>query len=96
MGTYSRNEKEYNLLNGSYKIPELASVFVNKLGVGHYKFIKGYEVEVGDELYKQDGTWEEVTSAARQSSATTFYSLDVEDIDTYFSSDILVHNLPKK
>ena len=85
VGTYS-----------SYKIPELASVFVNKLGVGHYKFIKGYEVEVGDELYKQDGTWEEVTSAARQSSATTFYSLDVEDIDTYFSSDILVHNLPKK
>tara|TARA_Y100000592_G_scaffold14166_1_gene20114 strand:- start:10780 stop:12288 length:1509 start_codon:yes stop_codon:yes gene_type:complete len=96
VGTYSRNEKEYNLLNGSIKIPELASIFVNKLGVGHYKFIKGYEVEVGDELYKHDGSWVEVTSAARQSSATTFYSLDVEDIDTYFSSDILVHNLPKK
>ena len=27
---------------------------------------------------------------------TTFYSLDVEDIDTYFSSDILVHNLQSK
>ncbi len=96
VGTYSRSENEWALINNNYKIPELASVFVNKLGVGNYKFIKGYETEIGDELYKQDGTWEEVTSATRQSSATTFYSLDVEDIDTYFSSDILVHNLPKK
>ena len=96
VGTYSRNENEWVHINNNYKIPELASIFVNKLGVGHYKFIKGYETEIGDELYKQDGTWEEVTAAVRKSSATTFYSLDVEDIDTYFSSDILVHNLPKK
>ena len=96
MGGYSRTENEWVHINNNYRIPELASIFVNKLGVGLYKFIKGYETEIGDELYRHDGTWEEVTSVTRESSPVTFYSLDVEDIDTYFSSDILVHNLPKK
>ena len=54
------------------------------------------KLEATKQKIKQDGTWEEVTAAVRKSSATTFYSLDVEDTDTYFSSDILVHNLPKK
>ena len=80
VGGYSRTENEWVHINNNYRIPELASIFVNKLGVGLYKFIKGYETEIGDELYRHDGTWEEVTSVNRKSSPVTFYSLDVEDI----------------
>ena len=51
-----------------------------------------------DRMFDKDGNQIEVVSVQDNflGSEATFYSLDVEDVDTYFSSDILVHNLPKK
>ena len=36
------------------------------------------------------------TAKTENSGDVTWYSLDVEDIDTYFQSNILVHNIPPK
>ena len=49
-------------------------------------------------MFDKDGNQIEVVSVQDNflGSEATFYSLDVEDVDTYFSSDILVHNIPKK
>ena len=57
---------------------------------------KASEISVGNYLLQGDGTELEVTSLTEEVATTTFYSLDVEDIDTYFQSDILVHNIPKR
>ena len=53
------------------------------LSVGKY-FLNSSEEEV------------EITSISEVSESVKQYSLDVEDIDTYFQSDIVVHNLPPK
>ena len=53
------------------------------LSVGNY-FLNSSEQEV------------EITSISEVSESVKQYSLDVEDIDTYFQSDIVVHNLPPK
>ena len=47
-------------------------------------------------LLDKDGNEVEITSISEVAQEETFYSLDVEDIDTYFTSDILVHNIPPK
>ena len=65
-------------------------------GLNYYQFRKGYEINPDDKLFDKDGNWITVTSVEEKYLTETFYSLNVEDIDTYFSSDILVHNLPKK
>jgi len=54
------------------------------------------EMSVGDYLLDKDGNEVEITSKTEVAQEETFYSLDVEDIDTYFTSDILVHNIPPK
>ena len=92
----SQNHNLYYLVNNTYKVPQLGTVFVDRLGLGVFQFVKGYQLQNGDKLFNQDGSWIEITSVSEVNQNQTFYSLDVEDIDTYFSSDILVHNLPKK
>ena len=52
------------------------------------------DISVGDYFLDKDGNEVEVTSKSEVAQEETFYSLDVEDIDTYFTSDILVHNIP--
>ena len=86
----------YYLINGTYKIPQLAAVYLDRGGLNYYQFRKGYEINPDDKLFDKDGNWITVTSVEEKYLTETFYSLNVEDIDTYFSSDILVHNLPKK
>lgn len=86
----------YYLINDTYKIPQLAGVYMDRGGLGYFQFRKGYEVEVDDKLFDKDGNWIEVTAVEEKYLTETFYSLNVEDIDTYFTSDILVHNLPRK
>ena len=63
---------------------------------GNWTWKKTRDISVGDYLLQGDGTELEVTSLTEEAATTTFYSLDVEDIDTYFQSDILVHNIPKR
>jgi len=53
-------------------------------------------MSTGDYLLDKDGNEVEITSISEVAQEETFYSLDVEDIDTYFTSDILVHNIPPK
>ena len=55
---------------------------------------KPTDIAVGDYFLDKDGNEVEVTSITEVAQEETFYSLDVEDIDTYFTSDILVHNIP--
>ena len=50
----------------------------------------------GSVVLDQDGNEVEITSISEVLESETFYSLNVEDIDTYFQSEILVHNLPPK
>ena len=93
----------YMLVNGSIKIPYSDQAMHTKeynillrletlrvlekpdegLSVGNY-FLNSSEEEV------------EITSISEVSESVKQYSLDVEDIDTYFQSDIVVHNLPPK
>ena len=99
--TYQEDYYGYYLLNGSIKVPVMkqammkgARYFVKQLGT--WSWVKPTDISVGDYLFDKDGNEVEITSKTEVAQEETFYSLDVEDIDTYFSSDILVHNLPKK
>ncbi len=82
----------------SYFLHQLGSVFAFDSGSDNYRFIQPFDLEVGDKLFDKDGS--EITIISKDENYTgtvkTFYSLDVEDIDTYFTSDILVHNIPGK
>lgn len=97
----SQDERsEYYLLNGTKKLSKMNSVssdsnyFVKSGGTWSWK--KTSDISIGDYLLQGDGTELEVTSLTEETGTIAFYSLDVEDIDTYFQSDILVHNLPKR
>ena len=68
--------------------------FVKRSGTWSWK--RPRDINVGDYLLQEDNTELEVTSISEETGTKTFYSLDVEDIDTYFQSDILVHNIPGK
>ena len=84
--------------NKEYKRHQLSSTFVFDSGSDSYRFIPTWMLEAGDRMFDKDGN--EITIVSKEEvvleNPITFYSLDVEDIDTYFSSDILVHNLPSK
>jgi len=95
--TFSDESYGYTLVNGSIKMAR------NKVG-GKYFLKQGStwtwkmpdEMSIGDYLLDKDGNELEITSISEVAQEETFYSLDVEDIDTYFTSDILVHNIPPK
>ena len=100
-----KNEAEssfYYTISGSnnkeYKRHQLSSTFIFDSGSDDYRFIPTWNLEPGDRMFDKDGN--EITIVSKEEvvleNPATFYALDVEDIDTYFSSDILVHNLPLK
>ena len=99
VGTTSDEISDYYLLNGTKKLSKANSehsdsdYFIKSGTTWGWKRVS--DIVVGDYLLQGDGTELEVTSLTEESGETTFYSLDVEDIDTYFQSDILVHNIPK-
>ena len=91
----------YYLINGSIKAPynvqqvsDDVRYFVKQSGT--WSWITPESIEVGDYFLDTDGTEVEVTSITENSGDTIWFSLDVEDIDTYFQSNILVHNIPPK
>ena len=91
----------YYLINGSIKAPYNPNqlnndvrYFVKKSGT--WAWHTADELVVGDYLLDPDGNETEITSITENSGDTTWYALDVEDIDTYFQSNILVHNIPPK
>jgi len=91
----------YYLINGSIKAPYNPNqlnndvrYFVKKSGT--WAWHSADELAVGDYLLDSDGNEVEITSKTENSGDVTWYSLDVEDIDTYFQSNILVHNIPPK
>jgi hypothetical protein len=83
---------QYYLINDEFKIGEGGSLFV-KSG-SEYSFNLPADVETGMKLLNSSEEEINIDSISLVSEKTTFYSLDVEEIDTYFGSDILVHNLP--
>ena len=91
----------YYLVNGSIKVPattqikyESAKYFVKSSGTWGWKKVS--EISNGDYFLNSSEDEVEITSKAAITGSETFYALDVEDIDTYFQSDILVHNIPGK
>ena len=97
----SREFYGYYLINGSIKVP-----FSNQtVQEGNKYFVKSgdtwswqkpSQIEVGEYFLNSSGTEVEITSKTLVSQEETFYGLNVEDIDTYFQSNILVHNIPPK
>ena len=83
---------QYYLINSSYKIGTGATLFV-KSG-SEYSFKMPEYVETGMKILSSSVEEINIDSISLVNEKTTFYSLDVEEIDTYFGSDILVHNLP--
>lgn len=90
----------YYLVNGSIKVPastqlmsdNSAKYFVKSDGSWGWKKVS--EISTGDYFLNSSEDEVEITSKTEVTASETFYSLDVEDIDTYFQSDILVHNIP--
>jgi len=99
--TFNSNHFGHYLVNNSIKIPVMnqslmkGSRYFLKQG-SNWTFAKPSEISVGDYLFDKDGNEVEITSVSEVGEDNTFYSLDVEDIDTYFTSDVLVHNLPPR
>ena len=97
--TFEEDYYGYYLINGSIKVPVMKQAMMK----GARYFLKQGDtwswgtpddIDVGDYFLDKDGNEVEVTSKTEVAQEETFYSLDVEDIDTYFTSDILVHNIP--
>ena len=97
--TFSEDFYGYYLINGSIKIPVMKQAmmkggrFFTKQG-DTWSWETPENIDVGDYFLDKDANEVEVTSKTEVAQEETFYSLDVEDIDTYFTSDILVHNIP--
>ncbi len=96
---YQEDYYGYYLLNCSIKVSVMkqsmmkgARYFVKQSDT--WSWVKPTNISVGDYLFDKDGNEVEITSKTEVAQEETFYSLDVEDIDTYFTSDILVHNIP--
>ena len=91
----------YYLINGSIKAPynlQQASSDIRyfvKQG-DTWEWITTDAIRTGDYLLDTSGNETEVTSKTEHDGDTLWYALDVEDIDTYFQSNILVHNIPPK
>ena len=99
--TFEHNHFGHYLVNNSIKIPVMnqslmkgARYFLKQGDT--WTFAKPNEISVGDYLFDKDGNEVEVTSVSEVGQDNTYYSLDVEDIDTYFTSEILVHNIPPR
>ncbi|MAG48624.1 hypothetical protein CMO86_02815 [Candidatus Woesearchaeota archaeon] len=97
--TYQEDYYGYYLINGSIKVPVMKQSMMKgaryflKQG-DTWTWAKPTEIDTGDYFLDKDGNEVEITSKTEVAQEETFYSLDVEDIDTYFTSDILVHNIP--
>ena len=97
--TFSEDFYGYYLINGSIKVPVMKQAmmkggrFFTKQG-STWSWETPENIDVGDYFLDKDANEVEVTSKTEVAQEETFYSLDVEDIDTYFTSDILVHNIP--
>jgi len=80
--------------NEEYICPTFGSAFANNAGSGTYKFIQNWRLDTDDKLFDIDGNEISIVDIQENydEEGIIFYSLDVEDVDTYFSSDILVHN----
>jgi hypothetical protein len=89
----------YYLINGSIKVPAVPHTihgggkFFCKTG-DTWSWKQSTDISVGDYFLNNDGSELEITSKTDVLSDETFYGLNVEDIDTYFQSNILVHNIP--
>ena len=101
MRTMEYDHYGHILVNGSIKIAIMnqsmmkgARYFLKQGDT--WTFAKPNEISVGDYLFNKDGNEVEVTSVSEVGENITWYSLDVEDIDTYFTSEILVHNIPPR
>ena len=99
--TFVHNHYGHYLVNGSIKIPVMnqsmmkgARYFLKQGDT--WSFAKPSDISVGDYLFDKDGNEVEVTSVSEVGEDNPYYSLDVEDIDTYFTSEILVHNIPPR
>jgi hypothetical protein len=99
--TFEHNHFGHYLVNSSIKMPVMNQSYFK----GARYFIKQGDtwswgapddISIGDYFLDKDGNEVEVTSKTEVAQEETFYSLDVEDIDTYFTSEILVHNIPPR
>ena len=97
--TFSEDFYGYYLINGSIKIPVMKQAmmkggrFFTKQG-DTWSWQTPDNINVGNYFLDKDANEVEITSKTEVAQEDTFYSLDVENIDTYFTSDILVHNIP--
>ena len=97
--TFNQDYYGYYLINGSIKIPVLKQAmmkggrFFTKQG-DTWSWQTPDNINVGNYFLDKDANEVEITSKTEVAQEDTFYSLDVEDIDTYFTSDILVHKIP--
>ena len=100
--TFESEAFGYMLVNGSIKIPYSDQAmhkgiqYFTKIG-DTWSWKKPDEgLSIGNYFLNSSEEEVEITSLAEVSESVKQYSLDVEDIDTYFQSDIVVHNLPPK
>jgi len=99
--TMNKSFYGYYLVNNSFKLPvteqgqaRTQSFFVKQGDTWSWKSSR--DLSVGNYFLNTSGNEVEITSISQVLQSMDFYSLDVEDIDTYFSSNILVHNIPTK
>lgn len=91
-GVGSDTLEQHYLINDTYKVGSGATMFI-KSG-SEYLFQLPAKISVGNKLFNSSQQEVNIDSIELVSESSVFYSLDVEEIDTYFGSDILVHNLP--
>ena len=86
--TFVHNHYGHYLINGSYKDTSYESIYDERCKIfletrRYLDFAKPTDISVGDYLFDKDGNEVEVTSVSEVGEDNPYYSLDVEDIDTY-------------
>jgi len=101
--TFNSEMYGYALINDSIKVPFIdqslakgMKYFVKSGNTWSWKTPGQNAFSIGNKLLNSSEEEVEIVSLTQVSESMDFYSLDVEDIDTYFQSDVVVHNLPPK
>ena len=86
-GSYSR----YYIINNSVRITHEHPVFIKR--EMEYKFCQVENLLVGDLLFSNNELWREIETIELINETCQTISINIEDDDVYFGSDILVHNI---
>ena len=93
-GVVSESVDGYYVFNDNIKSTRIANFLVRRDTDFYFKRAK--ELQLSDYFYTYNGGVEKVDSINFKKTPSTAYCLTVDPVNTFFGSEVLVHNIPGK